>query len=136
MIDIKTLQIGSHVLLKGERVKVLEISNHFDNCGCIDTEKGRDTANEFDPIPITEELLKELGFEYHEYDNGKLWERTYPNIYKSSHILEFEDSDYGERWRLNLWSMKETSVETHVKYLHELENWIYMVYGKELISNN
>lgn len=31
--------------------------------------------------------------------------------------------------------MKEVEVDGAVEYLHELENWIYLIYGVELITD-
>lgn len=90
-------------------------------------------ANEVEPIPITPEILTEIGFKYHEYDNGKLWEWDSPNGYKDYGYLEFDD-ETTTIWRGHLWSMKEIEVEFNVEYLHDLENIFYMFYGVELIK--
>lgn len=65
MIDISELHIGSHVLFNGERVEVTDIS-----CGEVIGVVNSDQSDwlevnsqHLDPIPITEELLTELGFE-------------------------------------------------------------------------
>lgn len=90
-------------------------------------------ADDIKPIRITPEILTEIGFKYHEYDNGKLWEWDLPDGYKDYGYLEF-DEETTTIWRGRLWSMKEIEVEFKVEYLHDLENIFYMFYNKELIK--
>lgn len=64
-VDIKTLRIGSHVEYNGKRVRVALVRE--DGCICEYKDNGQDVivglGIEKKPIPITPELLKELGFE-------------------------------------------------------------------------
>ena len=85
------------------------------------------------PISITPEILTEIGFKYHEYDNGKLWEWDLPDGYKDYGYLEF-DEETTTIWRGRLWYQKEHEVDLRVEYLHDLENIFYMFYGVELIK--
>lgn len=130
-VDIKTLRIGSHILVNGKRERVRGLDD--DNGLIIRFPAEYVNANEVEPIPITPEILKEIGFKYHEYDNGKLWEWDLPNGYKDYGYLEF-DEETTTIWRGRLWSMKEIEVEFKVEYLHDLENIFYMFYGVELIK--
>lgn len=69
-VDIKTLRIGSHVEYNGKRVCVDEICTLrskdepmrllVSHNGLI---YGNPSIDETEPIPITPDLLKELGFE-------------------------------------------------------------------------
>lgn len=144
-VDVKTLTIGSHILVNGKRVRVCGIrpvrspfnvfqviiqheAKIFSSLGYVPS-----TSNTIEPIPITPEILTEIGFKYHEYDNGKLWEWDLPDGYKDYGYLEFDD-ETTTIWRGRLWSMKEIEVEFKVEYLHELENILYMFYGVELIK--
>lgn len=134
-VDIKTLRIGSHVEYDGKRVRVALVRD--DGCICEYKDNGQDVivglGIEKQPIPITPEILTEIGFKYHEYDNGKLWEWDLPDGYKDYGYLEF-DEETTTIWRGRLWSMKEIEVEFKVEYLHDLENIFYMFYGVELIK--
>lgn len=72
---VKQLRLGSHVMVDGIRVKVEFISESK-----IDTDRHRKAymgyyPEELDPIPITEDLLKELGFseEKDGVDNVKIY---------------------------------------------------------------
>ena len=150
-IDIKSLRIGSHILVDGVRARVAQLNTiswgkkpayHVwargaspddgvvREVGCL----ANDDAIE--PIPITPDLLKELsGFEYHEYDNGNLWEWRFDDLYKACGYLEFDDDDT-LTWRGRLWRMDEIETDfRRVRYLHELENLFYMFYEKELIPD-
>lgn len=130
-VDIKTLKIGSHILVDGKRERVRGLDE--DNGLIIHFPAEYVMANEVKPIKITPEILKEIGFKYHEHDNGKLWEWDLPNGYKDYGYLEF-DEETTTIWRGRLWSMKEIEVEFKVEYLHDLENIFYMFYGVELIK--
>lgn len=130
-VDIKTLRIGSHILVDGKRERVRGLDE--DNGLIIRFPAEYVNANEVEPIKITPEILTEIGFKYREYDNGKLWEWDLPDGYKDYGYLEF-DEDTTMIWRGRLWSMKEIEVEFKVEYLHDLENIFYMFYGVELIK--
>lgn len=137
-VDVKTLTIGSHVDFNGRRVRIkaiVEDSVAFDYTQ--DEKQLYLSPNAYDeflsPIAITPEILTEIGFKYHEYDNGKLWEWDLPDGYKDYGYIEF-DEETTTIWRGRLWSMKEIEVEFKVEYLHDLENIFYMFYGVELIE--
>lgn len=92
------------------------------------------TADDITPIFITPEILTEIGFKYHEYDNGKLWEWDLSDRYKCYGYLKF-DEDTTTIWQGRLWYQKEYEVDLRVGYLHDLENIFYMFYNKELITD-
>lgn len=130
-VDVKSLRIGSHILVDGKRERVRGLDE--DNGMIVRFPAEYVNANDVEPISITPEILTEIGFKYHEYDNGKLWEWDLPDGYKDYGYLEFDD-ETTTIWRGRLWSMKEIEVEFKVEYLHDLENIFYMFYGVELIK--
>ena len=130
-VDIKTLRIGSHILVNGKRERVRGLDD--DNGMIIRFPAEYVNANDVEPIKITPEILTEVGFKYYEYDNGKLWGWDLPNGYKDYGYLECDEETH-TIWRGRLWSMKEIEVEFKVEYLHDLENIFYMFYGVELIK--
>lgn len=131
MIDIKSLRVGSHILVNGKRERVRGLDE--DNGLIVRFPAEYVMANEVEPISITPEILTESGFKYHEYDNGKLWEWNFSDGYKAYGFLEF-DEDTTTIWRGRAWNMKEVEIEFYVEYLHDLENIFYMFYGVELIK--
>lgn len=148
-VDVKTLRIGSHILVNGVRARVEQLNTiswgkksayHVLVRGVspddgVVREVGCFVDDEaVEPIAITPELLNELGFKYHEYDNGKLWEWRISDLYKAYGYLEFDEST-STIWRGRLWHMKEIETDFQVEYLHELENLFYMFYEKELIPD-
>ncbi len=140
-IDIKSLRIGSHIDFNGRRVKIKAIIEDSVAFDYTQDEKqlylSPNACDEFlSPIAITPDLLKELsGFEYHEYDNGNLWEWRFDDLYKAYGYLEFDDDDT-LTWRGRLWHMDEIETDfRRVRYLHELENLFYVFYEKELIPD-
>lgn len=65
-VDIKSLRIGSHVMWNGKRRKVDAITEEGMAFRIADTERkmyDSATIESVEPIAITPELLKELGFE-------------------------------------------------------------------------
>lgn len=122
-VDVKTLRIGSHVEYEGKRVCVDEIRTlRIDEpIRLLVSYNGLMYSNpsidEVEPIPITPELLAELGFQY-------------------------RDNTYWERWFLGGFDIerKEGSSyfnynsEIRLEYLHELEDLYYLIYGVELIK--
>lgn len=128
---IQELHIGSHVLCNGKRERVRGLDE--DNGLIIRFPAEYVLASEVEPIPITEKLLTELGFKYHEYDNGKLWELDFPDGYKDWMCLELDESTE-HRYNMHLSSRKEIDVCAQCEWLHELENWVFMVYDEELIK--
>lgn len=141
MADIKTLRVGSHINLCGHRQRIAAIDALNGQIGIYVYKTDEDgvkhplgyKVEDIKPILITPDILTEIGFKYHEYDNGKLWEWDLHDGYKDYGYLEFDD-ETTTIWRGRLWSMKEIEVEFKVEYLHELENIFYMFYGVELIK--
>ena len=80
------------------------------------------TNQDFLPIPITSEILKTFGFQFHEY--FKLWQRNKP-VAGTGPEMEL-DPDF---WLLDF-SHHRMGVE--VKSLHQLQNLFFLLKGKEL----
>lgn len=102
------------------RFKAL-IDGEWRDCGCpADSDK-------VEPIPITEELLTELGFEYKDKINR--WRKVLAGL-SFIDLTELPDG---------LWRM-ETVDDTYVRgcvilrYLHELEQILYLTTKTELIK--
>lgn len=133
MVDIKTLRIGSHVLVEGKRVKVCGVTrrkvgyHHSEDRPNANLRYAR--ANEVEPISIIEELLKELGF---------------ANTSSSRRITYTKGIEYEDLWIevRNLKDRWEVFVSDNnwdgrivCRYLHELETFVYLATGKELIED-
>lgn len=120
-IDIKSLHIGSHGLVDGKRVCVCGITKrkigYHHPGGRKDAHLCYARLNEIEPIPITPELLAELGFQYRD---NTYWERWFLGSFD---IERKEGSSYFDY-----------NSEIRLEYLHELENLYYMLYGVELIK--
>ena len=145
-VDIKSLRIGSHILVNGARARVSKIIDpplgrvmpgiellHFNavidgnicECGCPACADGAE------PIPITPELLKELGFEkeaWPEYDDMIAYEKKTGN---AKVRIEINTTDvYGAPITAfcRCWHMPTA-------YLHELEQFVYAITQDELIED-
>lgn len=126
MIDINTLHIGSHILYNGKRERVRGLDE--DNGLIIRFPAEYVLANEVESIPITEELLKELGF---------------VNTSSTRRIVYTKGCEYDGLWVevRNLKDRWEVFVSNNdwdgrivVRYLHELEQFLYLTTKTELIK--
>lgn len=104
----------------------LRIGNYIKPIGCYsflkvtakDIEYIEKNKNEYEGIPITEELLLEYGAKKRDF-GFKITDYIRIIFDDSGFILECEDSFYSSN--LN-----------HIKYLHQLQNAIFALTGKEL----
>lgn len=115
-IDIKSLRIGSHILVNGKRERVRGLDE--DNGLIIRFPAESVNANEVEPIPITPELLKELGLNVINYGCSEHW------FLGNFDLTHNTDSCY--------WDYDGT---IRIEFLHELEDLYYLKYGVELIPD-
>lgn len=123
-VDIKTLRIGSHVLVNGKRERVRGLDE--DNGLIIHFPAEYAMANDVEPIPITAELLVELGFKK---EDGfmRLWSKD-----NNGHFSYIEFSATRDKWRL--YPSGKDGSNTVVGYLHEAEAFLAL-HGVELIKD-
>ena len=118
-IDINTLHIGSHVLYNGKRERVRGLDE--DNGLIIRFPAEYVLASDVEPIPIPPELLTELGFEIaEEFGAFTVWkkDKLIVKIIGERKVVAFID--------------KMHSLE--IRYLHELEAFLYLTTKTELIK--
>lgn len=122
-VDIKQLRIGSHILVNGKRERVRGLDE--DNGLIVRFPAEYVMANEVEPIPITAELLVELGFRK---EDGfmRLWSKD--NNGRFSYI---EFSTVRDKWRL--YASGTDGCNTVVRYLHEAESFLSL-HNNELIK--
>lgn len=147
MIDVKTLRIGSHVLAGGKRIRICGITKRKVGYHLIGKPCERLTyvmACEVEPIPITPELLKELGFEELKSNPPKDPEVRrntdgikLPKIYlKTIGNAEIRMVDtYGKDWRIQAYMDGYVVIFGCVEYLHEVEMLVYQAMDVELITD-
>lgn len=141
MIDAKELHIGNHVSLDGvgvfritdietthEDAELLIFGEHIsDNFKSV--EGYPTTLNEeyLQPIPITPSLLEELGFEHG--SDEREWHKDIGEVWIGIHL--FLDR---ERMRVNVCDDTADYGNVIIRYLHELENFVYLTLKRELIE--
>lgn len=133
-VDVKTLTIGSHVEYEGKRVRVALVRE--DGCICEYKDNGQDVVIgigiEKNPIPITSDLLKELGFKWRK--DSACW-RKYQNYDGERYgwgIYAY-GSD-GGTWCFSLYLPNFLiKPQLYAQHLHELEGQL-AYYGVELIK--
>lgn len=122
-VDVKQLRVGSHILVNGKRERVRGLDE--DNGLIIRFPAEYVSANEVEPIPITAELLVELGFRK---EDGfmRLWSKD-----DNGHFSYIEFSAIRDKWRL--YPSGTDGSQTVVRYLHEAEAFLAL-HGVELIK--
>lgn len=143
-VDVKTLRIGSHVLMNGVRAKVMRLNTvkysevetfHIlvrgvspdtgvvGECGCFVYDKA------VQPIPITPDLLKELGFKYRKSAGGswcisdKKGGYFYATVASDDTCIVTHYPDFGRQ------------SQAVCANLHELETFVYLIAKTELIKD-
>lgn len=126
-VDIKTLHFGSHVLVKGERVRVCGITRR--KIGYHATGKPGEhlryaRLNEVEPITITPDLLKELGLV-----------KEAPNIVKrvDDYFIYFHYL-HDDLWRIGMYDDTYNYGNCIIRHLHEAEAFLGL-HGVELIKD-
>lgn len=125
MIDIRQIHIGSHVSVDGKRVRVCGITRR--KIGYHATGKPGEhlryaKVNEVEPIPLTPELLTELGFHKRFYgDTFSQWK----NCDGVSLLLS-------DGW--NAVYLGDLGFAKPIKHLHEAEAFLAL-HGVELIKD-
>lgn len=133
MTDVKELHIGSHIRIGGKMHRVCAIDGLNEQIG-IEAYK-TDTGGvkhpfgykigDITPIPLTAELLTEIGFEH-------IDKTLYVKHFDVSHIaLSFVGNGF---WRVQEYDDVVCHGTMLCRYLHELESFVYMALHKELIE--
>lgn len=136
-VDIKSLRIGSHILVDGKRVRVMAIDalNRMIGINAYQTDDNGVKhpfgyeIEEVEAIPVIPELLKELGFEFRKSAGGswcisdKKGGYFYATVCSDSTCVVTHYPDFGFQSRVVC------------TYLHELEAFAYLISQTELISD-
>ena len=122
-MEVQELRVGNYLFKYGEVVKVVEIgikhkgdTNYYlrsenDNCGYW--------IDQFNPIPLTEEILLKCGFK-------KRSDGDY-NLFKYSEVDIIICNDFSS------WQCDGINFSVNrIKYLHQLQNLYWCLVGKEL----
>lgn len=141
-VDIKSLRIGSHILVNGVRARVEQLSTlrysekeafhllvrgispdtgEVGEVGCFVNDEA------VEPIPITPELLKELGFKYR--TPICIWIKASEDKY-----LSFEQICGTNRYRVHLYSGDIDRGKCVCRYLNEAEAFLAL-HDVELIHD-
>lgn len=124
MIEIRELTIKSHVLYNGDWERI----EHLDSrcIGFDDSVKFKFvTPDEVEPIHLTEDVLKKLGFDYLKVG----WV-----LDNNDYEITIDKSEINDWWWVNVMDYKETWRDNaiYIRYLHELENFVFLITKKRL----
>ena len=136
-IDIKELRVGSIVSIGGQmrRITAIDALNKQIGIDAYATDaKGVKRPfgykiEDIEPIPITEELLTELGFE-----NTSSTRRIVYTKGREYDDLWVEVRNLKDRWEVFV-SDNDWDGRMAVRYLHELEAFLYLSTKIELIKD-
>lgn len=130
-VDVKQLRIGSHVLVNNKRERVRGLDE--DNGLIIRFPAEYVLASEVEPIPITPELLKELGFEWRKDSSCWLRYHNYDGVRYDWGIYAYGCD--GGTWCFSLYLPDfRIKPQLYANDLHELEGQL-AYYGIELIPD-
>jgi hypothetical protein len=127
MISCYELRLGNSILVNGniQQVSMITAKTIF----TVDAEQGLEhKASEYslekvEPVPLTNELLKQCGFLYHDY--FKFWQLVTTGIRSEMDISpDFEVIDF----------MRKPIIKK-LTSLHQLQNVYFMLKGRELKLN-
>lgn len=122
-VDVKTLRIGSHILVNGKRERVRGLDE--DNGLIVRFPAEYVNANEVEPIPITPELLTKLGFGH--ILNTDMWTLKCDRTVQIGRISD-------KVWTITKYLCQFSLIERcTVRYLHEAEAFLAL-HNIELIK--
>lgn len=117
------LRIGNTVLYYGKEVTVLELTERL--CR-ISHHDGYTWYHNIKPIPLTPEILERCGFDSIDRDDNNMnvnYTRTKdPQYWIQEHLDTAQFIFYG----------KDNSIEKVIVNLHQLQNLVFALKGKEL----
>ena len=124
MISCYELRLGNHVMANQNLLKISAITSTtiltIDAEGNDAEEATEYKREEVEPVPLTDELLKEFGFVYHDY--FKFWQLITTGIRSEMNLSpDYEVIDFMRKPILK----KLTS-------LHQLQNIYFLLKGREL----
>jgi hypothetical protein len=133
MIAANELRIGNFVLAKpifgnDKKFKPLQIASPNEIFRCYNTPK------DFNPIPLTPEILEKCGFVVvHKANNH--YTINDPNGFKDSHKIAIFHT-VNNQWHIafsdTFSGYKDYIPTTKIKYLHQLQNLYFALTGEEL----
>ena len=138
MIDIRQLHIGAHVECEGKRARIEQISTiHLADepmevfLRCSDGLALVAPLDEIKPIPITPELLADLGFE-----NRSLvkWHSPSWMLKVDDYAVIFQKKPSGELWKVSCIKGGMDCGFCVCRYLHEAEAFLAL-HNVELIND-
>ena len=131
MIDPKELRVGAHISINGERVRIEQIASDYIG---LKHKEGDYSGyppdrDRIEPIPITAELLEELGFEKRK--SGSFAKEYAPDswMFITLHATK-------GLCKVGIYPadpIREVSGFLNC-YLHELESFLYLITKTELIK--
>jgi hypothetical protein len=124
MISAYELRLGNHVLVNQEIRKISILTNTtvftIDADGSKEEAPSETNLEAVNPIPLTDDLLKECGFVYHDY--FKFWQLVTTGIRSEMDI----NNDY------DLIDFMRKTIIKKMTSLHQLQNVYFILKGREL----
>ena len=124
MIPCNELRLGNRVLVNENLQQVSMITGTavftIDEEGGNEPKASEHSSDKIEPVPLTDEVLKQCGFIYHDY--FKFWQLMTTGVMSEMDI----DSDY------DLIDFMRRPIIKKMVSLHQLQNVYFMLKGREL----
>jgi len=116
MINPQELRLGNllHLYKENNLVEVIKIFEAHLEVHSVDLQFWTEEINEFNPIPLTEEILLKCGFK------------------QTKNLVGVRASYTFREVRVSLSNSGHWYFKQRIIYLHDLQNIVFALYGKEL----
>ena len=129
MIDAKELRIANMLLVDNEYDRVNAINSQDSYIDCDNAGRVSLYADEIEPIPLTPELLEQIGF----HENGSVINGPIYYIAPGNKgLFSIQDKKNGE---YRVWWNNPDCIYAPMQNVHQLQNLFHCLTGEELAIN-
>lgn len=125
-IKANELRLGNRLLYRGEKMSTVDNLGHFFRTVDLNgIPNGSDDISDYQPIPLTTELLKSLGWIWNEECNSF---EKYPN---GDARMNLQHRPVNDSYTMFNYVLK-AKIADNIYYLHQFQNLYFALTGQEL----
>lgn len=139
MIDVKDLMCGNWICLSDPENRENTRDIHYIDEVCRDYIRVEDFGDFFEdiylePIPVTEDILKRIGFEEHKGICPKTFYRYWDKEYSYKLDVDEGYTNSGRKWSVHIDNDVCNTIGCgEFTYVHELQNLVRVITGQDLL---